>query len=257
MKKIYPFPINVNSKKDLFDDLIRPFEIDLELNKKDKEKKIKELEFAGKFLLYFNGEVKISSVEERPDFILYENSENIGLEVEVIIDVIEKKKESFFKKVFNNVEKEIQKNKNLPDFYAICHLHPYLTVSRKLQKEYCFKIENILSNYFLTGILEENELISHISSIPSIGKTIQYNPGAWWSKPVSVDKIKEAIINKNKKIYDYKKHIGDVPQWLLLVIGDLGGSSFDIDLTIEVDLKTPFNRVFILESFRNRLFELK
>ena len=61
---------------------------------------------------------------------------------------------------------------------------------------------------------------------------------------------------KERKIAAYKAS-GIEKQWLLIVIGSAGESSYEVEGKIEIELKTDFDKVFILEDFKSKLYELK
>lgn len=46
-------------------------------------------------------------------------------------------------------------------------------------------------------------------------------------------------------------------QWLVLIIGSNGQSSFEVNTLFKVDIKTKFDKVFLYEDFDNKLYELK
>jgi len=71
-----------------------------------------------------------------------------------------------------------------------------------------------------------------------------------------VDLLEQAIKKKEKKISSYRENSGNI-QWLLIVIGSNGESSYNMNKTIEVDIKTEFDKVYVLEDFNNKLYELK
>ena len=86
--------------------------------------------------------------------------------------------------------------------------------------------------------------------------SISGNLGSWWQKNLTIETLTKAIQKKEKLISKYKENI-DKKQWLLIVIGSNGDSSFLIDRNIEYKVESKFDKVFILEDFNNRLFEIK
>jgi hypothetical protein len=70
--------------------------------------------------------------------------------------------------------------------------------------------------------------------------------------------LTEFINNKESKRLKYISNTGLNEQWLLIVIGSLSQSSFEIDDNFDdnFSIKSGFDRIFILEDFRGRLFEL-
>lgn len=68
--------------------------------------------------------------------------------------------------------------------------------------------------------------------------------------------LKIQLKSKDAKISSYKEK-GITTQWLLLVIGSNGESSFEMNRNLKIEIETEFDKVFILEDFNNRLYELK
>ena len=87
-------------------------------------------------------------------------------------------------------------------------------------------------------------------------KSLGVNLGAWWVKDVTKELITKAVRKKELKISAYKENTGKT-QWLLIVIGSTGESSYNLYNPFEINLKTVFDKVFILEDFNNKLFEIK
>lgn len=92
--------------------------------------------------------------------------------------------------------------------------------------------------------------------MPHSQKNISPNFGAWWQKQVTIEVILSAIAKKEAKIQKYIQN-SVATQWLLLVIGGLNDSSFELRAGFDIELNTSFNRVYLLEDFRARLVQLK
>lgn len=59
------------------------------------------------------------------------------------------------------------------------------------------------------------------------------NVGAWWQKSITASIIEKAIARKESKIESYVRN--SVPrQWLLLVIGSLKDSSYEVEETLKI-----------------------
>ncbi len=258
MKKIYPFPNLTNINVELFNNLVSSIEIDPLLNKKDKKKKEEELNSACKFLFHFlDSQLKIERLFEEPDVLLRLDDKSIGLEITTIINQNEIGWEKNFDKVFSYVQTEIQKNQSLPNIYTISHLHPYINIKSSEIDHYKIEVLKIVTSFYKTNHLEENEIISHISHLPDTEKEVHFNKGAWWSSKITSEQVEFSINEKKEKIKTYIKNLGSKEIWLLIVIGQSGAKSYDIDNSIELNDDLGFNRIFILESFKNQLYELR
>jgi hypothetical protein len=75
-------------------------------------------------------------------------------------------------------------------------------------------------------------------------------------KEISPDLIYKFLLKKEEKVDSYRMNSVQT-QWLILVIGSLGESSYELNREIEMNIQTKFDKVFIYEDLRNRLFEFK
>lgn len=80
--------------------------------------------------------------------------------------------------------------------------------------------------------------------------------GAWWQKILTTEVLKAAVCDKEKLHSKYKENI-NIKQWLLLVIGEIGASSYVVDPNVQYSIDTFFDKIYILEDHYNNLYELK
>jgi len=224
-------------------------------NDSKKQQKTLEICHTGKFLMFFDN-LKIDEVSEKPDFILFNGNLKIGLEHQIVVDTKSKEKEGFYSNIFSLAESELQKDNELPNFLANCYIQPYANF-KLIEKEYLIEtIKAVVKEYILNDSFIENPIIERIYKQPHSKKNICANLGAWWQKEVTLEIIENSIKKKDAKISSYKEK-GITTQWLLLVIGSNGESSFEMNRNLNIDIETKFDKVFILEDFNNRLYELK
>ncbi len=240
----------------LLGDMINSHLEPLLLDKRKNKQKILELCHVGKFLMFFEKEIRIEKLSEKPDFILEWNRRRIGLEHQIIIEPKSKEREGFYENIFSSAELEIQSDPELPNFLANCYLHHDLNFKLRQKENLISLVKEIVKDYVLNENFTENPLIEHISKMPHTQKNINANLGAWWQKDITKELIHSAIRKKDKKILKYNENNVD-SQWLLLVIGGVGDSSYNMDTSMEINIETPFDKVFILEDFRTKLFEIK
>jgi hypothetical protein len=219
------------------------------------KKKTLEICHAGKFLLFFENLV-IHKVTEKPDFILFDGINKIGLELQIIVDSKSKEREGFFENIFELAEKELKEDDELPNFLAGCYIEPF-TNFKLNEKEYLVEtVKKVIKEYVINNNFIENPIIESIHVQPHSQKNIYPNMGAWWQKNVSLEIIENSIKKKHSKIEAYKEK-GIKTQWLLLVLGGLGESSFEMDKSMKLEMESEFDKVFVLEDFKNVLYELK
>ena len=241
----------------LLGNLIDSFLDQLKEHKLKNRQKILEVCHAGKFLMFFNSKIQIAQLSEQPDFILVnESGVKIGLEHQLIIDPKSKEREGFFENIFSKAEVEIQTDKSLPNFLANCYIKPYTNFKLQEKKKLVEIIKAVVKEYVLNENLIENPIIDRIWKMPHSHKNITANLGAWWYNNVTSESILNAIKKKEKKINEYRKNSVE-EQWLLLVLGTTGESSFEMDKSFNLNPKTEFSKVYILEDFKNKLYEIK
>ena len=251
--------INTKSILDNRDDLSRLIDYHLDPLKKDQRKnrkKILEICHAGKFLMLVDQGLKISEVSEKPDFIITDGQNLIGLEHQIIVDPKEKEKEGFYRNIFDQAELELKREKDLPNFLANCYLKPHLEFKISKKQEFIETVAKTIKKFVQTEILDENPIIESIFLMSHTGISISENFGAWWQKNLSLEALSNAIEKKEKLLATYKASCGN-EQWLLLVIGSTGGSSFVIDNQTKYVIDSEFDRVYILEDFYNNLYRIK
>lgn len=247
---------SVSANQKLLRDLTDSHLENLMTDQKKNQQKILEIAHVGKFLMFFDKKVQIENLSEKPDFILKSDLGKIGLEHQVVIHNKAKEREGFFENIFSIAESELQSDRELPNFLAACCITPYTNFKIKEKQKLVTIIKNVVKQYVLTDILIENPIIDRVWKMPHSGISITGNLGGWWDKDISAEVIQKAIEKKEKLISEYKKN-GCETQWLLMVIGSTGESSYSMNRTMDIDLKTEFNKVFILEDFAANLYEIK
>lgn len=221
------------------------------------QKKILELWHVGKFMMLLDEGLQIARLSERPDIILRDSEDKlIGVEHQIIIDVHAKEREGVIENVFSRAEQEIQEDNDLPNFLANCLIKPDFHFKLSDKASIKDEIKRIVKHFVLTNTLLPNSIIYHMISMPHSQKNISPNLGAWGQKAITAELILSAIASKDKKVIEYRAESAST-QWLLLVIGSLNESSYEVEGDLEIDIATGFEKVFLLEDFRNRLYELK
>lgn len=256
MMKIIDNHRSICENKKALSHLISPH---LELLSSDQiknKKKIDEIRHVGKFIAFLENDFKISKVIETPDFIISNGSELIGLEHRIIVDEKSKQRKGFFKNIFNLAEIELQKDNTLPNFLANCKVIPYVNFKISKKKELIFEIVHVVKRYVSTGILDENRIIEDIFLMPHSKTNILEDLGWWWQKDLTNELLTQVVHEKEKLILKYRKNSTD-KQWLLLVIEDMGGSSYLMDKNLNYNIESEFDKIFVLEDSYNNLYEIK
>lgn len=218
--------------------------------------KVIEVCHVGKFLTFFNNEITIDSLQEEPDFILSSKEGKIGLEHQIVVDSEAREIEGFYKNIFLIAESEMKSDPDLPNFFANCYLASNLAYKLKDKPKLIEIVKEVVKEYVLTGNLKENPLIERIWKMPYEEIGFSPNFGGWWQKEITEEIIVEAIKKKEKKISQYRTNTS-LPQWLLIVIDSGGSSSYNRAGKLNLSVESEFDKIYILEDFHNKLYEVK
>jgi hypothetical protein len=225
-------------------------------NKKGDKQKILELCQVGKLICSYFDNYEIVKVSEKPDFLISNGEVIIGLEHQLILDPDSKSKEGFYENIFDKVEHNLSQDETLPNFLVNLTIEKEADLTINNKGEIIAKATDILKHFILTGELKENGFIVSAHKMRHTRKSINANYGAHMQRTIDKELILRFLKKKEDKIESYLKN--SVPiQWLVLVIGGLGESSYEVDNEFELDLETRFDKVFLYEDFQNRLYELK
>ena len=250
--KIFRNNYNRNLLEKKVNKFIEPLRADYEKN----QKKIIEICHVGKFLSLLNNEININRIFEEPDFILNDGNKIIGLEHQVIINTGKIQIEGFYKNIFQKVEIKIQNEYPEYKFLANCYLKNNLLVELS-RKEYLInEIYETVIEFLRSNILNDNEIIEDILVLPHKKVRLSTNFGGWTQKFISEDVIYSAINKKEKKISNYIDNCGK-RQWLLMVIGGLGETSYEMDENLKLSFDSKFDEIYIIEDFNNVLYKIK
>jgi hypothetical protein len=228
----------------------------LDRYKNEHKQKILELCQVGKFIgTYFN-DFQITQVTERPDFIISNGTEWIGLEHEVIVNNKSKAHEGFYGGICEKVEINLYKDDSIQNCLVNLYLKDGLSFKIKDKADIIKELTEIVRNYILTGQLQENDIIERVHIMPHTQKNVVANFGAYVQETITRELVLSHIKKKEMKLASYKEN-KNLHMWLILVIGGLGQSSYKLRGSIDLNIQSNFDRVFLYEDFANKLYELK
>lgn len=230
--------------------------VGLDRTKKDDKQKILELCQIGKLLATYFSDFDIIAVREKPDFLISNGQTTIGLEHELILDSKSKEKEGFYENICEKVEARLKEDSDLPNFLVNLYLKENISLKLQDKNSTIEKFAEIVKQIVLTGEMQENDFIERAIKMKHSGKSVNANFGAYWQKSITENLILEFIEKKECKIEVYRQ-TSVATQWLVLIIGSNGQSSFEVNSLFKVDIKTKFDKIFLYEDFDNKLYELK
>jgi hypothetical protein len=229
---------------------------ELQKDKIKNQQKILELCHVAKFLSFFESKYTIDKINEMPDFILNSSLKKIGLELQVLVDNKTIEREGFFRNLFIQAESLLKEDSDVDNFLANIHIKPNANVKINEKQDMIKKLVSIIKQYLKTGILIENEVIERIRTMPHSQISLCPNFGGWIQKYVSEDLLIKLIQKKERLIDNYINNTG-LNQWLLIIIGSTGESSYELNNNFEINIDSRFEKIYLMEDFNSRLYEIK
>ncbi len=225
-------------------------------NSTDRQKQLEICQF-GKMLATYFPDFFIDEVREKPDFIISDGKKRIAVEHQTIVNPIIKSKQGFYENIFQLVERDLQTDNSLPNFLAVCYLKSNLKFKNTDKQLISNLIKETVKEFVLNGILVENPLIMKIIKMPNSHKNLHANFGAFMRYKVDAKILKDFILKKENKVQTYRQNT-EMEQWLLLVTGGVAEYWYEVEIPIEnLDLKSSFDKIFLMSDFDNILYELK
>lgn len=255
MRKLYS-TITLDNTHQRIGEKINNHLIGLDRYKKDDKQKILELCQIGKLLGTFFNDYKIIDVTEKPDFIISNGKQNVGLEHQLILDFKYKEEEGFYENICEKVEINLNNDPSFPNCLVNLYLKDNLSFKNKDKNELIKKFTNIVKEFVLNGKLIPNEHVKNAIKMNHTQKNINVNFGAYIQQHITKDVILSYVAKKEKKILSYRQNTG-LPQWLILVIGGTGKSSLEVQDLFNIELISGFEKIYLYEDFDNNLYELK
>jgi hypothetical protein len=230
--------------------------VNLDRTKKDDKQKILELCQVGKLLATYFDDYEIIELREEPDFLISNGPKSIGLEHQMVIDFKSKQEEGFYENICEKVEQNLASDNSIPNSLVNLFLHNTLSFKVSDKSRLIRELTNIVKTFILSGELIQSEIIKSAHKMPHSGISVNANFGAYMQKNITNDHVLQAISRKEAKLKNYTNNIeGD--QWLVLVIGGTGESSFEVNQLLDVSINSKFDKIYLYEDFANKLFELK
>ena len=211
-----------------------------------------------KFLSRYDCSIDIVTKSENPDFIIRKDNILVGVEHETIVNQKFKQVEGSLKSLIADVEKEYRRTHPYEKRLLNIYLND-ISYSKNNKTTLIKELLEIVNHYTKSQTIIENDFIQDIIMMDHSRLDFVCNLGGWWQRNLDFSTLLNAIKRKEMKITEYQKRSGCEEQWLLLVIGSLGKSSYEIDSpeSLNQPFDTTFNKVFILEDFQANIFELK
>lgn len=226
----------------------------------DYLQKVKEIKDVGKFLVQFSN-VHIKEVREKPDFIIEFNENLIGLEHEEKPIEGLRKKEGSIADIFNKVEERLKASNQYRNIEIKYKGNPDFNYVSSKKQEYINDLANVVKYFLKYEELLKNDIVSELKRSETEEPKLVFSKimGEWWDiNSITHADISDSINKKETKIDSYIKNT-ELEQWLLIVIGRGEQSAFDLNEEIknEIEIKSRFERIYLMEDFIGEIHRLK
>lgn len=228
----------------------------LDKSNKSNKQKILELCQIGKLLATYFNDFEIIEVTEKPGFIISNGQTKFGLEHELILDTKAKSVEGFYENVCRKVKVNLENDPSVPNVLVNLFLKDNLSFKVNEKKHLIIQLTEIVKQFILTGEIIDNAIVRKAHKMKHTQKSVNPNFGAYIQKSITKDLILGHVLKKEKKISVYRQN-SSLPQWLVLVIGGVGESSFEVNDLQTIEVNTDFDKIYLYEDFDNKLYELK
>lgn len=235
-------------------DLITPF-----LSESLSKKEVVELCNLGKFILQINDEIKILSKNESPDFLVENNGELVGVEIEAIFNTKFVQDVKSKQRLLENAAIEFRERFPDINLFVNFQFKNNFIVRQADKKGLIEKIINYIHSFITSG---DNHLkpsfVESIYTMKHSRLNFSYDQGAYFVNHIDDKLIEEAIQKKENKYENYVANSKTTHQWLLITIDSGANESYVIDEDKSIKhVSSKFKRIYILEDFSNRITKIK
>ena len=242
----------------------------IRLSNKERERRFVEL-FKSAYKGFPAGTILADENQERPDIVVATSQGKIGIEITSLHNDKLKRAESECEKAVLESRRIYERN-NLPKLYVSVHIGGENSFNKKNRGKFAAAIAKLVAANVPSVVERYIELendFNNPAQFPYEIDSIYIFRHSWteenrWSAPSAglyrenfVNELQSVISEKDSKLSGYARDCKE--QWLLVVAENSGPSTFfdPSEKTINHCYKSSFNKVFLLELFRVKLFELK
>lgn len=239
------------------------------------DKRSQELWHVGKFLSHLGENVKIVCHRDKPDFIISYEGRSSGLEHQRILKQSVSDSKAIEKliseaaDVFKSNHPEI--NFTAAIYWANLNFQFKKSDSERMKLEiadYVYQVYNkigvedahssahIIESPGLLNIAKP-EYLEKVHLTQSDALDLYYNAGGYVISNIGQQTLNEEIARKEPLVNSYKSESHLSEQWLLLVLITTSPHSFHFPADGRFSITTSFDKVFVLEDFDNKVYEIK
>lgn len=234
---------------------------------KDRERLYVDL-FKESYPKFPEGEIIADENQEKPDAIVLTSNGNIGIEITAIVDKKQKRSESECEKAVLDACR-IYEKQQLPNLHVSVHIGCENNFNKKNRSRFAKAIAKQVSDNIpqpkafvdLENKWDDSESFPYeinnilIFNLPALERNHWNVPSGGFCREDFETELQGILDEKESKISGYtpcKEH------WLLVVAENMSASTFfeASEKTIKHLYKSSFHKVFLLEAFKAKVFQL-
>ena len=236
--------------------IIYPILYNFDLNKQE----LLEVCQIGKFAYKIDSDIKIVDKPQppSPDFIIEFQGKQIGLEHTLILT--EDARRYFQVKTLLDYSEQMFRDK-----YPNVNVHATISIKddkweykqeekRALAEEIADLVEASIRN--VSQHLPDK--ITRIRTTNHSNVTFSYKEDNWQSKFLTKDRLLVEVAKKEAKISGYQKSEYPLKEfWLVLLVGTLSSVSYSLDESVDYQIESKFDRVYLMADFDAKTLRVK
>lgn len=214
----------------------------------------------GKFAYKIDSDIRIVDKPQppNPDFIIKLNDNLIGLEHTQILT--EDAQRYFRVKTLLDYAEQIFEKK-----YPKINVHATISVqndewnySQKDKPKLAEQIADYVQWTRLEADFELPEKITNIKTTRHSQVSFSYKEKNWQAEYLTRERLKSEIEKKESKILGYKTSEKQLTElWLVLLIGSLSSVSYQLNESENYEMKSEFDRVYLMADFNAKILRVK
>ena len=235
---------------------------------KERERHFVEL-FKSAYKDFPVGRIVADETQERPDVLVVAPQGKIGIEVTSLYDDKLKRVESECEKAVSEAQR-IYEKRSLPCLHVSVHIGGENSFNKKTRHKFATAIANLVATNIphVSKFTEVNNDWNNPDQFPYEIESIYIYRYSWpeknrWSAPSAglyrenfTDELQSAISKKESRLRGYASDCKE--HWLLVIAENSSPSTFfdPSEKTTSHCYRSSFNKVFLLELFKLKHFEL-
>lgn len=226
-----------------------------------EHKEVLEVCQIGKFIFNFNPNIRIIDKPKppSPDFLLELDGKIIGLEHTRVTDPLKRKEYFPIVNLLNSAAEEFKVKYPEKRFSAVFTFTGDSFEFKTTEKRHLIE----LINSFVLDALQGNyatqpDFISTITLMPNSIFSYSYKEQDFYGNKLPLEEVKSSIKDKEVKLEKYYGKVSNINEfWLVLMVGSLSQTTYEIDEQVDYKTTSTFDKVYLMSDFEEKIVEVK